>query len=879
VIVSQEITPEVSFTLLEEEVRRFWRRHGIPDAFRAMHHGGMPRAIALQPLMAAGRPSSEQVALLATADLLVRYQAMRGWPARRYTGWICHGLAVELAVERALDPDPSGYDVSTFGAACREAAIAGVEAGELLAGRLAVWPDVDDLFVSLEPQTVGTVWSVLRRLWDDGQLQRERRVVPVCTRCATPLSLSEAARRTVEVEARSALVRLPWVAEPDTYLLVWTPVPWTLVGMVALAANPEAEYVLVELPVGEELAPDQVSARSGRLLVAESALKRAILGDYRVVRRLSGRSLRGTYYHPPFTFLAAGTGAGQILLSEQVPLDEGTGLCPIAPAFDGPSLALAERYGLPVPELLDDWGAFDDAVTPWRGLSPLDAEPLLIEDLQARGLLFDEGRSSSQQDLCPYCATPLLPLARSVWTVEAPGEPWVVSRDRVWGVPLPVWECTQCDNALCVAGLDDLARRTGVDVTQIDPHRPAVDRLVLHCEKCGGMMRRVSAVLDASLESAVLSNTSIPQSGPANLAIGAGDGRLGWLADFARVAALLHKDAAWEQALAIPERDAEATWDLARQTPADALRWAAYASTTPDQAEDSFLRPLLRLIASLLNSPETQDVVPGGATGELLDRWAAARVYQVAASVTQALDDRAPGRAASDLAALVRDLSAWYVPRRPGAGTELLEPLTLLLAPFLPHLAEAIHRQAGRRSGTSVHLEEWPTFDPAWEDGALLSNMARVRRLAELGLRARAQAGIAPHQVLPGAVVGLVEDASWALQDLQPFVRLLADALAVAQVKLSPSAAEYVDWHLALDPERPVQREVAQAEIEAALAELDADEAARLATQLRRGMSVGLEVSSLAITLLPDEVSISVQARSGLAAAADAEHLVALIVG
>jgi isoleucyl-tRNA synthetase len=597
------------------------------------------------------------------------------------------------------------------------------------------------------------------------------------------------------------------------------------------------------------------------------------------VRRFSGRSLRGTHYHPPFTFLAAGSGAGQIVLSEQVPLDRGTGLWPIAPAFDGPSLAIADRHGLPVPELLDDWGAFDDAVTHWRGLSPLDAEPLLIEDLRARGLLFDEGTSSSRRDLCPHCETPLLPLARAVWTVEVPGEPWVVSRDRVWGVPLPVWECTQCDHALCIAGLDDLARRTGLDVAQIDPHRPAVDRLVLPCEKCGGMMRRVSAVLDASLESAVLSNTSLPQSGPANLAIGVGDDRLGWLGDFARVAALLGKDAAWQQALAIPERDPEAAWDLARHTPADAVRWAAYTKTTPDQAEQSFLRPLWRLIVSLLDALEGQETVPGGATGALLDRWAAARMHEAAASVTQALDDRNPLRAASELAALVGDLSAWYVPRRPGAGGELLEPLTLLLAPFLPHLAEAIHRQADRRSRTSVHLADWPVLDPAWEDEALLAHMARVRHLAELGLRARAQAGIAQHQVLPGALVGLLEGASWALQDLQPSIRLLADALAVAQVKLAQSTAEYVGWRLALDPDRPVQREVSQADIEAALAELSADDAARLAAQLRRGMSVGLEVSGLAITLLPDEVSISVQARPGLAAAADSEHLVALVVG
>jgi len=342
---------------------------------------------------------------------------------------------------------------------------------------------------------------------------------------------------------------------------------------------------------------------------------------------------------------------------------------------------------------------------------------------------------------------------------------------------------------------------------------------------------------------------------------------------------LLRNEPAWEQALVIPTSAPETAWELERHAPADALRWAAYAGTTPELAERSFLRPLWQLAFSLLDAPEGQDPVPRDATGELLDRWAAARLYQATAVVTQALDDREPQQAAGELAALVEDLAGWYVPRRPGAGARLLEPLTLLLAPFVPHLAEAVHRRVGAKSGASVHLEDWPALDPAWENEALLSHMARVRDLAELGLRARAEAGIAPHRVLPGALVGSLEGALWALADLQPFVHLLADALAVTQVKLSAGAGEYIGWRLALAPERSVQREVPRAAIEAALAELAASEAAYLAEQLRQGMSVGLEVAGLSITLLPDEVSVSVQPRSGWAAAADAEHLVALVVG
>jgi len=877
VVVLGELTADSSFTRIEEDVRRFWRRHQVPDAFQAARLRGLTYAICQQPLLAAGGSVTDQIRLLATADLLARYHAMRGSDVSRGTGWVCHGLPVEISVERSLGPSVAGYDLARFNAACREAALEGIRQGQDLAEHLGLWPGAENPFLSLEPQAIGTVWGGLRQLWDAGRLKHEHRVTAFCPRCASPLSSAETALRAVEGEGRTVWVRLPWDGERDTYFLAWTSAPWTLVGMVALAIHPEETYVLVELQDRDSLTPDRQDARPGRLLLAEAALKRTLPGRYRTVRRIRGRALRGARYHPVFTFLPAGKGIGRVILSEEVPLDRGTGLWPVTPAFDSLSLALARSHGLLVPQLLDDWGALGEAVTPWRGLSPSDAEPFLVEDVQARGLLFEEQVEQRPQSLCPYCETPLLPLATSLWLVETGTGPWIVSRNRAWGVPLPIWTCEECDHKLCVAGLDDLARRMGVDVDQIDPHRPDVDRSTFPCEVCGATMQRVPAVVDAAFEAAILSWSDLSRFGPARVAVGLGDQHLGWLGDLAEVAALLGASLAWEQALALPASEPGSDWDLARIPSADALRWAAYAGTNPEQAERDFLRPLWQLAISLLSLPEAPQVRAG--EQDPLDLWLAARLQQATSVVTQALDGLDPYQAVEELEAVVRDLADWVVPYRPHSGSEALEPLSRLLAPFVPYLAEAIHRQMGGRVAPSVHLANWPSIETGEGARALLEAMALVQGWAALAQTARAQASVDPDQPLRRAIVSLLAGGRGELGEIDTFRELLTRMLGVATVQITPEAAAFVSWRLTLHPERRIERDLAPAQIAAALAELATDEAKDLASQLHAGLSVGLQVSGQAITLLPDEVCVTVQAPPGWVAAAGARQLVVLDVG
>ena len=532
-------------------------------------------------------------------------------------------------------------------------------------------------------------------------------------------------------------------------------------------------------------------------------------------------------------------------------------------------------------------GVFRGPVGGDRTIQCIPQNPLIVEVLRGRGLVYQLETSTAFSSQCPYCETRLLPLAREVWLVETGSGPWVISRDRSWGAPLPLWVCSTCEDVTCVAGLDDLAHRTGVDVTQLDIHRPTVDRITLVCDRCGGTMRRVPEVTDAAFEGAVL-----PWAlGPApridevhSLAVGLGDRDLGWLGDAAEVAALLWDSLGWEQAVALPRIGVREGWDRERSQPADALRWAAYVGGTPVDAERDLLRPLWRWLISQEPSQAESGEAPARPrpAAELLDRWLLARLYETTRATQIALSGARPTGAAELVGALVQDIVGWYGLHREGISPvqqPVLETLSRLLAPFVPHLAEAVHRRVKGPSAESVHLGAWAAPDAGWQDKALLEGVALARRAEVLGQEARREAGLPPQRTLARALVGLYPPQGVGGAALQPFQELLTHLLGVMRLEIIPELGEGLSWQLSLSPEREMGRNVSRDEVEASLASLVPERATDLARQLWQGLSVSLKVGEQALTLLPDEVTISPQPPAGWLARAGGGLLVLLEVG
>ncbi|MEX2107606.1 MAG: isoleucine--tRNA ligase, partial [Solirubrobacterales bacterium] len=530
-----------SFPELEERVLERWRERDVFNRSLANREGAEVWSFYEGPPTANGRPGSHHVLSRVFKDIYPRYKAMRGYRVPRKAGWDCHGLPVELEVEKELGisskQEIEEFGIAEFNARCRESVLEYVEEWNRLTERIGFWIDLDDPYVTLEDDYIESVWWSLRKLWDDDRLYEGHKVVPYCPRCGTALSSHEVALGYKDVEDPSIYVRFPLLAEDGSEtgesLLVWTTTPWTLPGNVAVAVAPEVTYVRAR--VDDEI-----------VILAEPLVEKVLGENVEVIDRLSGSELVGRHYKGPvFNLNDREPGGFPVIAGDFVTTEDGTGIVHIAPAFGEDDYAAAAANGIFDPTShgtlynpvgLD--GRFDKRVVGFEGKFVKDPEVTseLIADLNKRGLLFREQVYEHAYPHCWRCGTPLLYYAKSSWYIatsqardqllanneEIGWHPehikhgrfgkwlennvdWALSRDRYWGTPLPIWECTgeDCDGRFCAGSVADLRERARGDVPD-DLHRPYIDEVTLDCEKCGGEMRRVESVIDTWYDSGAM---------------------------------------------------------------------------------------------------------------------------------------------------------------------------------------------------------------------------------------------------------------------------------------------------------------------------------------------------------------------------------------
>ncbi|MGA1872943.1 MAG: isoleucine--tRNA ligase [Thermoplasmatota archaeon] len=515
---------------LEEEVLKRWRNLDIIRRLLSHNKGREYYRFLEGPPTANAPPGVHHIFSRTVKDTVCRYKNMKGFYVPRMGGWDCHGLPVEISVEKELGIESKEqieeYGIEPFIKKCRESVFSHIDQWSEMTERIGYVLDLDDPYITMKDSYIESVWWSLKEIWKKGLLNEGHTIVPFCPRCGTSLSSHEVAQGYKEVEEPSIFVKFKVLGQDNTYILAWTTTPWTLISNVALAVHPDEFYVKVKLNGAE-------------LILAETRAKVLLKEDeHEVVQRFMGSDLEGVRYEPLFDFVKPDRPAHFVTTAMFVTMDDGTGVVHIAPAFGEDDYSLGVRYDLPMVQPVKSDGTFMEEVTPWKGKFVKDADPSIIESLDSRGLLEGVHHYAHQYPFCWRCDTPLLYYARKGIYIRMSQlrknlmdnndqitwfpsnikrgrfgnfleevKDWNLSRERYWGTPLPLWRC-ECGSEHMIGSIAELKELSGLEHIP-ELHRPYVDEVAFPCKECGKPMKRVEYVIDCWYDSGSAPHASL----------------------------------------------------------------------------------------------------------------------------------------------------------------------------------------------------------------------------------------------------------------------------------------------------------------------------------------------------------------------------------
>ena len=624
----KKVPTTLNFVEREKETLKFWKDNQIFEKSVQLRQGAPAYTFFDGPPTANGKPHIGHVLTRAMKDIIPRYKTMRGYDVLRKAGWDTHGLPVELEVEKELGLDGKEqieqYGVIPFIQKCKESVWKYKGEWEVMSDRMGFWADMDNPYITYDNDYIESEWWALKAIYEKGLLYKGHKIVPYCPRCGTALSSHEVAQGYKEVKETSATVRFRVPDEENTYFLAWTTTPWTLPSNVSLCVNPDVTYAYVRVD-GKET-----------LIMAKDLIEAVLEGhDTEIVKEVLGKELEYKHYEPLFECTrkaAGGKDAFYVMVDDYVTTTDGTGIVHNAPAFGEDDYRVCKKYDLPFVQMVDSKGEMCGG-TPWDGVFVKKADPMVLKDLDERGLLFAAPRFEHSYPFCWRCDTPLIYYARSSWFIamtkvkdrlidynrrinwipETIKEgrmgnflenviDWGISRERYWGTPLPVWVCDKCGKIHVVGSRKELSELTGCD-ENVELHKPYVDPLTWKCE-CGGTMRREPVVIDCWFDSGSMpfaqwhypfeNKDKFERRYPANFISEAIDQTRGWFYTLSAIAACLFDSPAFLNCIVLGHvQDKEGRkmskhignvvdpWVLLDNQGADAVRWYFYTSSMP----------------------------------------------------------------------------------------------------------------------------------------------------------------------------------------------------------------------------------------------------------------------------------------------------------
>ena len=936
-----KVDTNLNFVDREAEVLKFWKENDIANKCISNREGCDTFTFYDGPPTANGKPHIGHVLTRVIKDMLPRYQSMKGKKVLRKAGWDTHGLPVELEVEKLLGLDGKEqiekYGIEPFIKKCRESVWKYKGMWEEFSDVVGFWADMEHPYITYENDYIESVWWALNEIWKKGLLYKGHKVVPYCPRCGTPLSSHEVAQGYKDVKERSAMVKFKAKDEDNTYFLAWTTTPWTLPSNLGLVVNPEVDYV-------------KVSYEGQNLIMAEALVESVFAnkeGEHPVLERFKGKALEYREYEPlyPYAEGKIKKKAFYVMCDGYVTTSDGTGIVHTAPAFGEDDARVCRAYDMPFVQFVDAKGNMTED-TDWPGTFVKDADPLILDDLKVAGKLFKAPKFEHSYPHCWRCDTPLIYYARESWFIKMTAvkeqliannntinwipdaigkgrfgewlehvQDWGISRNRYWGTPLNVWECS-CGHQHSIGSIAELKSMSDNCPEDIELHRPYIDAVTIKCPECGGEMKRVPEVIDCWFDSGSMpfaqwhypfENKEIfDERYPADFISEAVDQTRGWFYSLLAISTLLFDNASYKNVIVlghVQDKDGKKMskskgnavdpMDALRKHGADAIRWYFYENSAPwlpnrfhddavQEGQRKFMGTLWNtyafyvLYANIDNFDATKYELEYDKLS-VMDKWLLSRLNTLIKAVDNNLANYKVTETAKVLQDFVDELSNWYVRRsrerfwgkdmnqdKINAYMTLYTALTTvvkLAAPMVPFITESIYRNlvcsVDDKAPISVHLCDFPVANEAFIDTELEAEMELVLEIVVLGRAARNASNIKNRQPIGNMYV----KADRQLDDF--FKEIVASELNLKAVSFKDDMEEYLSYSFkpqfkVLGPK--VGKQIG--EVKAALAGINGHAAK---AELESTGKLKLTLKSGEVKLLPEDVDITMSQTEGFA--------------
>jgi isoleucyl-tRNA synthetase len=829
------------FKKVEQNSRKVWKKHS-KEIEKAVHDIPNRKLFSFLegPPTANAPPALHHLEVRTFKDIICKFKFMKGFSVPRKGGWDCHGLPVEVQVEKSLKLKDKkaviDYGVDKFIKKARDSVFSNIKDWNESTLELNYWIDLKDPYITLDNNYIESVWWSLKELYDKGFLYEGYKVVPFCPRCGTPLSSHEVAQGYKDVKEDSVYVAFKLKNEKDSYILAWTTTPWTLPGNVALAVGNKIDYVKAQLEDGSKviLAKDNINILKGK---------------YKILKEMKGRELAGLEYEPLYNIKETqNENSHKVLSADFVTTEEGTGIVHTAVMYGEDDYELGMKNNLPAIHTVGEDGKFLDIAPEFiRGKFVKSAEKNIIEDLKERRLLFKTERIEHSYPFCWRCDSPLLYYGINSWFIKVSSvrenllklnskinwrpehikegrfgnwlegaKDWALSRFKFWGTPLPIWRCG-CGEIKIIGSVEELKRNSANKITgKIDLHKPWIDSVKIKCPKCKGTMERIPDVIDCWYDSGAASfaqfhypfenKKEFEKRFPYDYIAEAIDQTRGWFYTLHVLAALLFNKPAYKNVICaghiVDEKGEKMSKskgnvikprEILDQTGVDAVRLQFCTSDAGNQKRFSLglmKESVLPFLNILYNTNRYYEQLGNKKNkNQIEDKWILSRLNSTIETVTKGLEDfklDTPFQAIQDF--VVKDLSRGYIQMtRDREDTkeivgECLQKTALLLAPFAPYITEHLYQGFSKKS---VHLSKWPKANKRKIDKKLEEEMKIAMQVIELGMAKRDKEGIGLRWPLSKIVA-----KGKNFNSLKKFEKIISNQLNVKQVNLKSGSGE-----------------------------------------------------------------------------------------